>query len=110
MAMHMDDRLIHGQVVNDMVAENPSWRCSNSNELVFNNKIRRKTMKLAVLRSTIIGLRTVDEAIEFLNSPQNASYRVMVWPMIPLQLIQCNGSLRYFFANMVFVCLFKAKT
>lgn len=62
----MDDRLIHGQVVNDLVAEAPSGRCFSSSEVVFNNKIRRNMMKLAVLRSTIIGFRTVNGAIEFL--------------------------------------------
>lgn len=77
-AMHMDDRLVHGQVVMTWLPRTQADVVLVANDEVFNDKIRRSTMKLAVPSSTKIAFRTVDGAIEFLNSPQNASYRVMV--------------------------------
>lgn len=77
-AMHMDDRLVHGQVVMTWIPRVQANVVLVANDAVFNDKIRRSTMKLAVPTSTKIGFRTIDGAIEFLNNPQNSSYRVMV--------------------------------
>lgn len=77
-AMHMDDRLVHGQVVMTWLPRTQADVVLVANDEVFNDKIRRSTMKLAVPSSTKIGFRTIDGAINFLNNPQNASYRVMV--------------------------------
>ncbi len=76
--MHMDDRLVHGQVVMTWIPRVQANVVLVANDAVFNDKIRRSTMKLAVPTSTKIGFRTIDGAIEFLNNPQNSSYRVMV--------------------------------
>ena len=76
--MHMDDRLVHGQVVMTWIPRVQANVVLVANDAVFNDKIRRSTMKLAVPTSTKIGFRTIDGATEFLNNPQNSSYRVMV--------------------------------
>lgn len=83
-AMHMDDRLVHGQVVMTWLPRVQANVVLVANNAVYNDKIRRSTMKLAVPSNTKIGFRTIAGAIQFLNNPQNSSYRVMVLTNNPL--------------------------
>ena len=55
--MHMDDRLVHGQVVMTWIPRVQANVVLVANDAVFNDKIRRSTMKLAVPTSTKIGFR-----------------------------------------------------
>jgi mannose/fructose/N-acetylgalactosamine-specific phosphotransferase system component IIB len=76
-ALHLDDRLIHGQVV-------ISWTRSLGvnvllviNDQIVNDKIRRMSLKLGVPAGVKCGFRTVEKGIEFLNGPESKKYNVM---------------------------------
>ena len=77
-AMHMDDRLVHGQVVMTWLPAVQGNIVLVANDDVVNDKVRRSTMKLAIPSSAKIGFRTIEGAISFLNDPQNAAYRIFV--------------------------------
>lgn len=77
-AMHMDDRLVHGQVVMTWLPAIQGDIVLVANDEVFEDKVRRSTMKLAIPSGTKIAFRTIGEAVTFLNDPKYSSNRVMV--------------------------------
>ena len=77
-ALHMDDRLIHGQVA-------ISWTRTLGVDLllVVNDEVvgdmrRRNALKLGVPAGVKYGFRSVADGIDFLNDPANAHWRAMV--------------------------------
>ena len=76
-AIHLDDRLIHGQVA-------ISWTRSLGvdvllviNDQIVNDQTRRNALKLGVPAGVKFGFRSVEEGIRFLNSPESEKYKIM---------------------------------
>lgn len=83
-AVHLDDRLIHGQVA-------ISWTRSLGvnvllvvNDEIVNNQTRRNALKLGVPAGVKYGFRSVDDGIAFLNGPESQKYKIMVLINNPL--------------------------
>ncbi|KRK09495.1 hypothetical protein FD11_GL000729 [Ligilactobacillus pobuzihii E100301 = KCTC 13174] len=74
----MDDRLVHGQVVMTWLPEIQGEIVLVANDDVFEDKVRRSTMKLAIPSGIKIAFRTIEGAVAFLNDPKYSSNRIMV--------------------------------
>ena len=77
-SVHLDDRLIHGQVA-------ISWTRSLGinvllvvNDQIVNDQTRRNALKIGVPAGVKFGFRSVEEGIKFLNSPDSEKYKIMV--------------------------------
>ncbi len=77
-SVHLDDRLIHGQVA-------ISWTRSLGinvllvvNDQIVNDQTRRNALKIGVPTGVKYGFRSVNEGIKFLNSPESQKYKIMV--------------------------------
>ena len=77
-SVHLDDRLIHGQVA-------ISWTRSLGinvllvvNDQIVNDQTRKNALKIGVPTGVKYGFRSVEEGIKFLNSPESAKYKIMV--------------------------------
>ena len=77
-SVHLDDRLIHGQVA-------ISWTRSLGinvllvvNDQRVNDQMRRNALKIGVPAGVKFGFRSVEEGIKFLNSPDSEKYKIMV--------------------------------
>ena len=77
-SVHLDDRLIHGQV---------AISCTRSlginvllvvNDQIVNDQMRRNALKIGVPAGVKFGFRSVEEGIKFLNSPDSEKYKIMV--------------------------------
>ena len=78
-AVHLDDRLIHGQVA-------ISWTRTLGVDvlLVINDEIvldkqRRNALKLGVPAGVKFGFRSVKDGIDFLNGPESQKYKIMAF-------------------------------
>ena len=76
-SVHLDDRLIHGQVA-------ISWTRSLGinvllvvNDQIVNDQTRKNALKIGVPTGVKYGFRNVEEGIKFLNSPESAKYKIM---------------------------------
>lgn len=83
-AVHLDDRLIHGQVA-------ISWTRSLGvdvllvvNDEIVNNTTRKNALKLGVPAGVKFGFRSVKDGIDFLNGPDSQKYKIMVLINNPL--------------------------
>lgn len=83
-AVHLDDRLIHGQVA-------ISWTRTLGVDvlLVINDEIvldkqRRNALKLGVPAGVKFGFRSVKDGIDFLNGPESQKYKIMALINNPL--------------------------
>lgn len=83
-AIHLDDRLIHGQVA-------ISWTRSLDvnvllvvNDEIVNNQTRKNALKLGVPAGVKFGFRSVLDGIAFLNSEESQKYKIMVLINNPL--------------------------
>ena len=83
-AVHLDDRLIHGQVA-------ISWTRSLGvdvllvvNDEIVNNPTRRNALKLGVPAGVKFGFRSVKDGIDFLNGQESQKYKIMVLINNPL--------------------------
>lgn len=91
-AVHLDDRLIHGQVA-------ISWTRSLGvdvllvvNDEIVNNTTRKNALKLGVPAGVKFGFRSVEEGINFLNGPESQKYKIMVLINNPLDAKKvCEG-------------------
>ncbi len=91
-AVHLDDRLIHGQVA-------ISWTRSLGvdvllviNDEIVNNKTRRNALKLGVPAGVKFGFRSVQDGIDFLNSEESQKYKIMALINNPLDAAKvCLG-------------------
>lgn len=91
-SVHLDDRLIHGQVA-------ISWTRSLGvdvllvvNDEIVNNQSRRNALKLGVPAGVKFGFRSVKDGIDFLNSEASQKYKIMVLINNPLDAAKvCLG-------------------
>lgn len=77
-ALHLDDRLIHGQVAIAWTRALDVNVLFVVNDQIVNDQSRRNALKLGVPAGVKFGFRNVEDGIAFLNDPKNASLRFMV--------------------------------
>lgn len=77
-AIHLDDRLIHGQVAISWTRFLDADVLLVVNDKIVNDKTRRLALKMAVPPAVKYGFRSVKEGIAFLNSPDSQKYKIMV--------------------------------
>ncbi|MBW8352006.1 PTS sugar transporter subunit IIB [Bacillus sp. IITD106] len=76
-ALHLDDRLIHGQVAISWTRGLDINLLLVINDEIVNNEIRKMSLKMGVPSGVKYGFRTVEKGIEFLNNPENQKYNIM---------------------------------
>lgn len=76
-ALHLDDRLIHGQVAISWTRGIGINLLLVINDEIVNNEIRKMSLKMGVPSGVKYGFRTVEKGIEFLNNPENDKYNIM---------------------------------
>ncbi|MCJ7842978.1 PTS sugar transporter subunit IIB [Lederbergia sp. NSJ-179] len=76
-ALHLDDRLIHGQVAISWTRGLDINLLLVINDEVMNDEIRKMSLKMGVPSGVKYGFRTVEKGIEFLNNPENQKYNIM---------------------------------
>ena len=76
-ALHLDDRLIHGQVAISWTRFLDANVLLVINDEVVKNELRKKTLKMAVPPGVKYGFRSVEDGIAFLNAPENQKYKIM---------------------------------
>lgn len=77
-AVHLDDRLIHGQVAISWTRALDVDVLLVVNDEIVNNKTRRNALKLGVPAGVKYGFRSVKDGIDFLNGPESQKYKIMV--------------------------------
>ena len=77
-AIHLDDRLIHGQVAISWTRFLDADVLLVVNDKIVGDKTRRMALKMAVPPAVKYGFRTVKEGIAFLNGPDSQKYKIMV--------------------------------
>jgi len=77
-AIHLDDRLIHGQVAISWTRFLDANVLLVVNDEIVNDSTRRNALKLGVPAGVKFGFRSVEDGIAFLNSNDSASYKIMV--------------------------------
>lgn len=70
-ALHLDDRLIHGQVAISWTRFLDANVLLVINDEVVKNELRKKALKMAVPPGVKYGFRSVEDGIAFLNAPEN---------------------------------------
>ena len=83
-AIHLDDRLIHGQVAISWTRYLDANVLLVINDRVVEDKTRRMALKMAVPPAVKYGFRTVEEGIRFLNGPESQKYQIMALVDNPL--------------------------
>ena len=77
-AIHLDDRLIHGQVALAWTRFLAADLLLVVNDKIVDDTLRRNALRLGVPDGVKFGFRTVETGIEFLTNPENDKYNVMV--------------------------------
>jgi len=83
-ALHLDDRLIHGQVAISWTRFLDANVLLVINDEVVNNPTRKMALKMAVPPAVKYGFRSVEEGIKFLNSPDSQKYNIMALVSDPI--------------------------
>lgn len=78
-ALHLDDRLIHGQVAISWTRFLDANVLLVINDEVVKNELRKKALKMAVPPGVKYGFRSVEDGIAFLNAPRIRSIRLWHW-------------------------------
>lgn len=76
-ALHLDDRLIHGQVAISWTRYLDADVLLVINDKIVNDNTRKMALKMAVPPAVKYGFRSVEEGIKFLNGPDSRKYRIM---------------------------------
>lgn len=76
-ALHLDDRLIHGQVAISWTRFLDANVLLVINDQVVNDNTRKMALKMAVPPAVKYGFRSVEEGIKFLNGPDSQKYHIM---------------------------------
>lgn len=77
-AIHLDDRLIHGQVAISWTRFLDANVLLVVNDEIVNDQIRKNALKIGVPAGVKFGFRSVEDGIAFLNSNDSAAYKIMV--------------------------------
>ena len=76
-AVHLDDRLIHGQVAISWTRSLGADVLLVINDEIVNNPTRKNALKLGVPAGVKYGFRSVKDGIDFLNGPDSQKYKIM---------------------------------
>ena len=76
-ALHLDDRLIHGQVAISWTRFLDANVLLVINDAIVNDNTRKMALKMAVPPAVKYGFRSVEEGIHFLNGPDSQKYHIM---------------------------------
>lgn len=76
-ALHLDDRLIHGQVAISWTRYLDANVLLVINDKIVNDNTRKMALKMAVPPAVKYGFRSVEEGIRFLNGPDSQKYKIM---------------------------------
>ena len=91
-ALHLDDRLIHGQVAISWTRFLDANVLLVINDEIMKNEMRKKALKMAVPPGVKYGFRGVEEGIAFLNGPESQKYRIMALVSTPVDAAKvCKG-------------------
>ena len=91
-ALHLDDRLIHGQVAISWTRFLDANVLLVINDEVVKNELRKKALKMAVPPGVKYGFRSVEDGIAFLNAPENQKYKIMALVSDPQDAAKvCKG-------------------
>ena len=91
-ALHLDDRLIHGQVAISWTRFLDANVLLVINDEVVKNELRKKALKMAVPPGVKYGFRSVVDGIAFLNAPENQKYKIMALVSDPQDAAKvCKG-------------------
>lgn len=91
-ALHLDDRLIHGQVAISWTRYLDANVLLVINDRIVNDNTRKMALKMAVPPAVKYGFRSVEEGIRFLNGPESQKYRIMALVDSPLDAAKvCLG-------------------
>ncbi len=82
-ALHLDDRLIHGQVAISWTRFLDANVLLVINDQVVKDEMRKKALKMAVPPGVKYGFRNVEDGISFLNSPESQKYKIMALVSTP---------------------------
>ncbi len=77
-ALHLDNRLIHGQVAISWTRFLDANVLLVINDKIINDNTRKMALKMAVPPAVKYGFRSVDDGIAFLNGPDSQKYKIMV--------------------------------
>ncbi|MCI8475240.1 MAG: PTS sugar transporter subunit IIB [Oscillospiraceae bacterium] len=83
-ALHLDDRLIHGQVAISWTRFLDANVLLVINDQVVNDATRKMALKMAVPPAVKYGFRSVEEGIQFLNSPDSQKFQIMALVADPI--------------------------
>ena len=83
-ALHLDDRLIHGQVAISWTRFLDANVLLVINDQVVNDATRKMALKMAVPPAVKYGFRSVEEGIQFLNSPDSQKFQIMAHEADPI--------------------------
>lgn len=83
-ALHLDDRLIHGQVAISWTRFLDANVLLVINDQVVNDSTRKMALKMAVPPAVKYGFRSVEEGIRFLNSPDSEKHKIMALVADPI--------------------------
>ena len=76
-ALHMDDRLIHGQVAISWTRSVDANVILVISDTVVNDNMRKMALKMAVPPAVKYGFRSVEDGIAFLQGPESAKYKIL---------------------------------
>ena len=76
-ALHLDDRLIHGQVAISWTRFLDANVLLVINDAIVNDNTRKMALKMSVPPAVKYGFRSVEEGIHFLNGPDSQKYHIM---------------------------------
>lgn len=78
-ALHLDDRLIHGQVAISWTRSLDITLILIINDSIINDEMRKSTLRLGIPSGVKFGFRSVKDGIAFLNDPANSKkFNIMV--------------------------------
>lgn len=83
-ALHLDDRLIHGQVAISWTRFLDANVLLVINDEIMKNELRKKALRMAVPPGVKYGFRTVEDGIAFLNGPDSQKYKIMALVSTPV--------------------------
>lgn len=91
-AVHLDDRLIHGQVAISWTRSLGADVLLVINDEIVNNPTRKNALKLGVPAGVKYGFRSVKDGIDFLNGPDSQKYKIMALINNPIDAMKvCLG-------------------
>ncbi len=91
-ALHLDDRLIHGQVAISWTRFLDADVLLVINDKIVKDNMRKMALKMAVPPAVKYGFRSVEEGIAFLNGPDSRKYKIMALVDNPIDAAAvCHG-------------------